>query len=100
MATKLKKSLGKIHHGDCLKGLQTLTKESVDLAFADPPFNIGYEYDEYDDQLEADKYVAWCSDWMSEIKDLDKKCFWNDTLLLSFPRRRESPATVLKMQPS
>ncbi len=78
MATKLKKSLGKIHHGDCLKGLQTLTKESVDLAFADPPFNIGYEYDEYDDRLEADKYVAWCSDWMSEIHRVLKKdgTFW------------------------
>ena len=32
----------------------------------DPPFNIGFEYDEYDDRLESDKYLEWCSEWISE----------------------------------
>ena len=41
--------------------------ESVQLAFADPPFNIGYEYDEYDDRLDAEKYVDWSRQWMQEI---------------------------------
>ena len=35
---------------DCIKGLKGLADESVDLVFADPPFNIGYEYDSYDDR--------------------------------------------------
>ena len=27
----------------------------VDLIFADPPFNIGYQYDQYKDKLKRDK---------------------------------------------
>ena len=49
MATNLAKLIGKIHHGDCVKGLGRVPSETIDLAFADPPFNIGFEYDEYDD---------------------------------------------------
>jgi site-specific DNA-methyltransferase (adenine-specific) len=36
---------------------------SVDLAFADPPFNIGYKYDVYEDKLAADKYLDWSRKW-------------------------------------
>ena len=38
----------KIYQGDCVKQLGKLDKGSVDLVFADPPFNIGYDYDIYD----------------------------------------------------
>lgn len=41
--------------------------ESVDLAFADPPFNIGYQYDVYDDSRAGDEYVAWCREWIGEV---------------------------------
>jgi hypothetical protein len=34
-------------HEDCITGLQKLEPGVVDLAFADPPFNIGYSYDVY-----------------------------------------------------
>ena len=36
--------------GDCVKLLDRLPEGSVDLVFADPPFNIGYEYDVYHDR--------------------------------------------------
>jgi site-specific DNA-methyltransferase (adenine-specific) len=36
-----------VHLGDCVEGLKKLPEGCVDLAFADPPFNIGYEYDAY-----------------------------------------------------
>jgi len=39
--------------------------ESVDLVFADPPFNIGYAYDRYDDDLPDEQYVQWSSQWMA-----------------------------------
>ena len=35
---------------DCIEGLATVPAGCVDLVFADPPFNIGYEYDVYDDR--------------------------------------------------
>lgn len=60
--------LDRIHQGDCLATLAQLPDGCVHLAFADPPFNIGYKYDEYDDRLDSDKYVAWCQSWMSEVR--------------------------------
>ena len=52
---------------DCLKGLQKLKDGEVDLAFADPPFNIGFDYDVYDDDLDSEKYLHWCRDWIGEV---------------------------------
>lgn len=41
--------------------------ESVHLAFADPPFNIGYEYDTYDDRRARAEYLAWSRCWMAGV---------------------------------
>lgn len=74
----LKKYLGKIHHGDCIKGMKKLPEGSVDLVFADPPFNIGYEYDEYDDKLDTEKYLEWSKDWIQQVHRILKAdgTFW------------------------
>jgi site-specific DNA-methyltransferase (adenine-specific) len=64
--------------GDCIQGMRSLPAESVDLAFADPPFNIGYEYDHYQDELEAEEYLRWSYEWMAEVKRVLKPdgTFW------------------------
>src|SRR5437773_5226470 len=49
--------LNRIHHGDCIAGMNELPAGTIDLAFADPPFNIGYEYDVYDDVKEHQHYL-------------------------------------------
>ncbi|MBX7167303.1 MAG: site-specific DNA-methyltransferase [Pirellulales bacterium] len=54
-------------HGDCVAGLGRLAEGSVDLAFADPPFNIGYDYDVYDDRLQCDQYLDWCRTWTQSV---------------------------------
>jgi DNA modification methylase len=59
--------IDRIHQMDCLEGLAQIQPGTVDLAFADPPFNIGYEYDVYQDRKAADAYLAWCKDWMSGV---------------------------------
>ena len=59
--------LNRIHQTDCLKGLTRLEAGSVDLAFADPPFNIGYDYDEYDDRKDCKDYLGWCKQWMEGV---------------------------------
>ena len=40
--------------GDCLESFPGVEAGSIDLVFADPPFNIGYDYDVYDDRRDAD----------------------------------------------
>ncbi len=67
MSKKIESFVGKIHQGDCIEGMKKVPDESVQLVFADPPFNIGYKYDEYDDRLESEQYVQWSGQWMSEV---------------------------------
>ncbi len=56
-----------VQNQDCIAGLKKLGDGIVDLAFADPPFNIGYEYDVYEDRLERDRYLAWSRWWTAEV---------------------------------
>lgn len=64
--------------GDCIAGLESLPAGSVDLAFADPPFNIGYGYDVYHDRREVDDYLAWSKAWIGEVARVLKPSgtFW------------------------
>ncbi len=52
-----------LYQGDCLEGLDRLPPGVVDLAFADPPFNIGYDYDVYQDRQRREDYLAWSRRW-------------------------------------
>lgn len=54
-----------IYCGDSCELLENGPAEFVDLIFADPPFNIGYVYDTYDDDMPDAKYVAWTERWMA-----------------------------------
>jgi site-specific DNA-methyltransferase (adenine-specific) len=54
--------------GDCLRHLAALPAASVDLAFADPPFNIGYEYDVYDDRRDRGAYLRWTDRWLLAVR--------------------------------
>jgi DNA modification methylase len=67
-----------IHHGDCIQGMNSLLPGSVDLAFADPPFNIGYDYDVYDDKKERDEYLHWSKEWIKAVYRVLKSdgTFW------------------------
>jgi site-specific DNA-methyltransferase (adenine-specific) len=60
-------NLNTIHNLDCISGMNQLPAGSVDLAFADPPFNIGYKYDVYDDAKEAEHYLDWSRQWIEGV---------------------------------
>jgi site-specific DNA-methyltransferase (adenine-specific) len=70
--------LNRLYQGDCIAGLAQLDAESVDLAFADPPFNIGYDYDVYDDRSNAEQYLDWTRRWGGEVHRVLKPAgtFW------------------------
>jgi DNA modification methylase len=59
--------LNTIIQGDCVKSLSDLPAGCVDLAFADPPFNIGYEYDVYHDKKGRDEYLGWTRKWIDQV---------------------------------
>lgn len=58
--------------------MRELPDASVDLVFADPPFNIGYKYDVYDDRKSADEYLEWSEQWISQVHRVlkDTGTFW------------------------
>jgi DNA modification methylase len=60
-------ALDQVHQGDCLELFPRVPDGSIDLAFADPPFNIGYDYDIYDDRRDADQYLDWTRRWGREV---------------------------------
>ncbi len=70
--------LNTIHQGDCIAGMAKLPAGSIDLAFADPPFNIGYEYDVYNDKLGREKYLEWSREWIAGVYEALKPdgTFW------------------------
>jgi site-specific DNA-methyltransferase (adenine-specific) len=67
-----------IHLQDCIAGMRDLEPGSIDLVFADPPFNIGYEYDVYDDAKDRHHYLDWSKEWISQVNRVLKAdgTFW------------------------
>ena len=72
------KMINGIRLGDCVTQMNKLPPGSVDLVFADPPFNIGYDYDVYDDSVEHQQYVDWSIKWISAVSRVLKPngTFW------------------------
>jgi site-specific DNA-methyltransferase (adenine-specific) len=64
--------LDRIIQGDCLTVLRQLPDECVDMAFADPPFNLGKSYDHYQDRKRLEEYLAWCRAWLTELVRVTK----------------------------
>lgn len=56
-----------IIQADSIKALNDGPPEWVDLAFADPPFNIGYLYHGYEDRLKTEDYLKFSTDWMAAV---------------------------------
>ena len=62
---------GKLYQHDAIAFLKTLESESVDLIFADPPYNIKKaEWDTFASQKE---YVDWSMEWIKESHRVLKK---------------------------
>lgn len=56
----------KIIIGDALQALHSIPNGSVDLVFADPPYNIGKDFDGIHDRVDESIYFDWCFDWLAE----------------------------------
>ena len=59
--------LGKLYEADCLNVMKKIESDSVDLIFADPPFNLNKLYpSKMDDNVKVEKYLSWSEKWMDE----------------------------------
>lgn len=54
------------HNTDCISLLQSMPDDSVQMVFADPPFNLGKKYNSYSDNLPFAEYMEWTKKWLVE----------------------------------
>ena len=64
--------LNKIFLGDGLELFQEIPDHSVDVTFADPPFNLKKKYNNYKDRLDFKEYLEWCKKWIREMVRVTK----------------------------
>lgn len=58
--------------GDCVEVLRTIPDDSVDVTFADPPFNLAKKYGKYDDRKTLNEYLDWSRAWITELVRVTK----------------------------
>jgi site-specific DNA-methyltransferase (adenine-specific) len=66
------KYINQIIQGDCLEVMKNIPDNSVDITFADPPFNLKKRYNGYKDNKEFNTYLAWCKQWIHEMVRITK----------------------------
>ena len=65
--------LNQIIHGDCVTVMRQIPDESIDMTFADPPFNLSKRYGKYKDDKETQEYLDWCYVWLDEMVRITKQ---------------------------
>lgn len=68
----MEKLINEIIHGDCIEVMQDIPSDSIDVTFADPPFNLKKKYGAYKDEKETDDYLIWCRQWILEMVRITK----------------------------
>ncbi len=68
----IEKYTNRILQGDCLEQFKNIPDNSVDMTFADPPFNLKKKYKSYKDNLEFQEYLNWCEKWIREMVRVTK----------------------------
>jgi DNA modification methylase len=55
-----------LHEGDCVEVMKSLQAETIDMIFADPPFNIGKRYGGKSSNDNRLDYYDWCAEWIAQ----------------------------------
>jgi site-specific DNA-methyltransferase (adenine-specific) len=76
--------IDKLHKAPCLDVLKAIPSETVDLAFADPPFNLTKNYNGYSDDRADRDYMGWCKRWLVEYERVLKP--GGSMFILNLPR--------------
>jgi site-specific DNA-methyltransferase (adenine-specific) len=60
--------VNKIHALDCIEGMQLMDQKSVDVIVTSPPYNLGIEYNTYQDDKPRVDYLDWMENVAKESK--------------------------------
>jgi len=82
-----------VYQGDVLEVLKRYPDASMDLVFADPPYNLDKDYALYDDARIEHEYIEWCNAWLAEYVRILKPT--GSLFVLNLPRWGMHHATFL-----
>lgn len=58
--------------GDAIEIMRKIEDDSVDVTFADSPFNLNKKYGNYNDKKAEFEYINWCKRWLTEMVRITK----------------------------
>lgn len=58
---------------DCLKGMNELEENSIDIIITSPPYNIGINYNSHNDNIPFEEYLNWMQAFGKECKRILKE---------------------------
>jgi len=58
--------------GDCREVMTGFPRESVGLIITSPPYNVGLNYEGFDDNLQEDEFVQFNYEWLSQAYQIAK----------------------------
>jgi site-specific DNA-methyltransferase (adenine-specific) len=83
---------GNFYLGDCLAVFAQLPPESVDVIVTSPPYNLGIQYNRYQDTLSREDYLAWTKTWIAAAARVLRK---DGSLFLNVGAKPSDPWTAL-----
>jgi len=59
--------ISSLYNADAIETLKRIPDNSVNLAFADPPYNLSKKYRGYRDDMDVGQYFKWCDLWLEHL---------------------------------
>ena len=83
---------GLFYHADCVKVFRQLDPQSVDVIVTSPPYNLGIQYNRYQDTLSRRDYLEWTAAWVAEAARVLRP---DGSLFLNVGAKPSDPWTAL-----
>lgn len=61
-----------VYLADCIEGMKRLEAGTVDMVFADPPYNLGRDFGNSSDKRRKGDHLAWTREWVAETARVAK----------------------------
>ena len=88
--------VGKVHNTDCVELMRSIEAESINMVFADPPFNLKKKYSSYKDNLPFEEYMEGTEQWLTEACRILKPD--GSLFVYNIPRLLTHTAAILNEQ--
>jgi site-specific DNA-methyltransferase (adenine-specific) len=83
---------GRFYLADCLDVFRQLPPETVDVIVTSPPYNLGIQYNRYQDSMTREDYLGWTDSWVAAAARVLRR---DGSLFLNVGAKPSDPWTAL-----